>query len=206
MKPYQRTIKRVVDLILSFLGLILSSPLLLLIFVLIRLDSNGPALFRQRRLGKGGKSFTLYKFRTMHVGAKDIRNLDGSAFSAEDDPRVTRLGEFLRKTSLDELPQLFNVLKGEMSLVGPRPDQVDQLRFCTEREKKKLTVKPGITGLAQIQGRNAIPWSRRKELDVAYVENYSLLLDVKILLKTIPYILLRKDIYVAPEQAKGGLT
>ncbi len=123
------------------------------------------------------------------------RNPDGSAFAGETDPRVTPVGRILRRTSLDELPQLFNVLKGDMSLVGPRPDQVDQLRYYTDRERKKLEVRPGITGLAQISGRNSITWEQRKALDVEYVERKSFWLDLRILLKTLPYFILRKDIH-----------
>jgi len=163
------------------------------------LTSKGPALFRQARVGKDGKPFTCYKFRTMYVNAPDIRLPDGSAFNAEDDPRVTRVGRLLRKTTLDELPQFINVLKGDMSIVGPRPDQLDQVRFYTERHKKRLLVKPGMTGWAWIHGRNSIPWEMRRELDVEYVENYSLWLDFQILLRTIPMVLLAKGVYVPPE-------
>jgi lipopolysaccharide/colanic/teichoic acid biosynthesis glycosyltransferase len=130
----------------------------------------------------------------MYDNAPDARNPDGSAYTGEGDPRVTRLGSLLRKTSLDELPQLFNVLRGEMSLVGPRPDQLDQLRYYTETEKRKLNVKPGITGLAQISGRNNISWERRKALDVEYVDRQSFWLDLTILAKTLPYVLFRRDV------------
>jgi len=198
MNTYQRVVKRLTDITLSLLGLTLSSPLFLLITLLIKLDSKGPALFRQTRMGKDSKPFTCYKFRTMHVDAPDIRNPDGSTFNAEDDPRVTRVGRFLRKTTLDELPQLINVLKGDMSIVGPRPDLPDQIRFYSERHKKRLLVKPGMTGWAWIHGRNSIPWELRRELDVEYVENYSLRLDFYILLKTIPMVLLAKGVYVPP--------
>jgi lipopolysaccharide/colanic/teichoic acid biosynthesis glycosyltransferase len=199
MKPYQQAIKRLVDLILSAFGLALSSPLFLLIALFIKLDSKGPALFRQTRVGKDSKPFTCYKFRTMYVDAPDIRNPDGSSFNAPDDPRVTRIGRFLRKTTLDEVPQLINVLKGDMSIVGPRPDQLDQVRFYSERDKKRLLVKPGMTGWAWIHGRNSIHWELRRELDVEYVENYSLWLDFQILLQTIPMVLLAKGVYVSPE-------
>ena len=127
--------------------------------------------------------------------APELWNRDGSAYTGADDRRVTPAGRILRKTSLDELPQLFNVLRGEMSLVGPRPDQAGQIRFYTETEKRKLEVKPGITGLAQISGRNNISWERRKALDVEYVERQSFWLDLSLLARTIPYVLLRKDIH-----------
>lgn len=129
----------------------------------------------------------------MH-NAPPMRCSDGSAYTGADDPRITGIGRFLRKTSLDELPQLWNVLRGEMSIVGPRPDQVDQLQYYTAAEKAKLRVKPGLTGLAQINGRNGIPWQARKALDVDYVNRQSLALDVLILVKTIPYVLFRSGV------------
>jgi len=130
----------------------------------------------------------------MKHDAPALRCPDGSAWTREDDPRITGMGRFLRKTSLDELPQLWNVLRGEMSIVGPRPDQVDQLQYYTEAEKAKLRVKPGLTGLAQISGRNAIPWQARKALDVDYVNRQSLALDALILVKTIPYVFFRTGV------------
>ena len=167
---------------------------MLVVALLIKVLDPGPIFFRQERLGIGGKGFRIYKFRSMKVNAEDIRNPDGSAFSGENDPRVTPLGRFIRKTSLDELPQFINVLLGDMSLVGPRPDQVNQLQYYTDEEKKKLLVKPGITGLAQISGRNSISWEERKRFDVIYAEKNSVLGDLAIILKTIPYVLLSKGI------------
>lgn len=194
MKPWKMTIKRLLDIVISGLALILLSPVLVLIALVIRFSSPGPALFRQLRLGIEGIPFVCNKFRTMFMNASDIRNPDGSTYSAPGDQRVTKIGCFLRQTSLDEFPQLFNVLKGDMSLVGPRPDQVDQLNYYTMEEKRKLLVRPGITGLAQINGRNNIPWKRRKQFDLEYVERQSLWLDLRILAKTIPYVLLRREI------------
>ncbi|MEK7996453.1 MAG: sugar transferase [Planctomycetota bacterium] len=185
---------RVRDLLIVSVLLLLLSPVQLLCALAVRRSSPGPILFRQRRLGLHGRPFHLLKFRSMIHNAPDLRNPDGSAYTGDDDPRVTRIGRFLRKTSLDELPELFNVLRGDMSLVGPRPDQVDQIRFYSETEKRKLNVKPGITGLAQISGRNNISWDRRKVLDVEYVDRQSFWLDLCILAKTIPYVVLRKDI------------
>lgn len=129
------------------------------------------------------------------MNTPDIRNPDGSAFSSSNDPRVTPVGRFIRKTSLDELPQFLNVLVGHMSLVGPRPDQLDQIRFYTKEEERKLLVKPGLTGLAQISGRNLIQWSERKALDVRYVDQRSFWLDMKILFLTVPYVLLARGIH-----------
>ncbi len=185
---------RLRDLLIASVALVVFSPVLLMCALAVRWSSPGPVLFRQRRLGHHGRPFLLLKFRSMFYNAPDRRNPDGSAYTGEDDPRVTGVGRFLRKTSLDELPQLFNVLRGDMSLVGPRPDQVDQIRFYTESEKRKLNVKPGITGLAQISGRNNISWDRRKALDVEYADRQSFWLDLMILAQTIPYVLLRKDV------------
>jgi undecaprenyl phosphate N,N'-diacetylbacillosamine 1-phosphate transferase len=185
---------RVRDLLIASICLLALSPILLACAVGVRRSSPGPIFFRQRRLGLHGRPFYLLKFRSMIHNAPDLRNPDGSAYAGSDDPRVTPFGRFLRQTSLDELPQLFNVLRGDMSLVGPRPDQVDQIRFYTETEKRKLLVKPGITGLAQICGRNNITWEQRKALDVEYVDRQSFWVDLGILARTIPYVLLRKDI------------
>ena len=202
----QAAVKRAIDVVVSFVGLVVLSPLLLLIALAVRLTSPGPALFRQRRLGKDGVPFTIYKFRSMFVNAPDIRNPDGSTFNAEDDPRLTPLGRFLRKASLDELPQLINVLKGDMCLVGPRPDQVDQLQYYTAEDKRKLLVKPGITGPTQIGGRNSIPWKHRRKIEVQYVENYSLWQDLQILLRTVPVVLGQEGVFinnlVSAEQSK----
>lgn len=187
-------IKRAIDIAIAALGLAALAPLLGLIALLVRCTSPGPALFRQWRLGLMGRPFLILKFRSMYVSAPDMRNPDGSASCPPSDPRVTSVGKFLRRTSLDELPQLWNVLKGEMSLVGPRPDQLDQLQYYSAREKVKLRMRPGITGLAQVSGRNAIAWERRKQLDCQYVENWSLALDLSILLKTIPCVLKQRGI------------
>lgn len=203
MNTRREFIKRVFDITLSGVGIVLLGPLLFLITLAVRLSSRGSAFFMQYRLGRGGKAFTVYKFRTMFVNAPDIRNADGSAFNGADDPRVTPLGRFLRRTSLDELPQLFNVFKGEMSLVGPRPDQVDQIRYYSAEEHRKLLVKPGITGLAQINGRNNISWEQRKQLDLEYVRHQSTVLDLRILLQTIPYVLRQRDVFIA--QTSEGL-
>ena len=187
--------KRCIDMLGAGVAIVVLLPLLAAVALAVKLTSPGPVFFRQRRLGRLGEPFLVLKFRSMSENSPDVRNADGSAFSANDDPRVTGLGKFLRKTSLDELPQLFNVLIGDMSLVGPRPDQVDQLLYYDEHEKRKLLVRPGITGLAQISGRNDIPWKMRKALDVRYVDENSLWLDLEILLRTIPYVLMRKGIH-----------
>ena len=192
--------KRAVDIVGATIALVLFGVPMIVVALLIKMLDPGPVFFRQARLGQHGKPFQIFKFRSMKINAPDIRNEDGSAFSGDDDPRVTKLGKFLRKTSLDELPQFINVLWGQMSLVGPRPDQVDQIQYYTEHEKQKLLVKPGITGLAQISGRNSISWEQRKELDVSYSLNHSVLGDLAILVRTMPYVLLRRD--VNPEMRK----
>lgn len=202
----ENAMARVRDLLIGSAMLVVLSPLMLMCALAVRWSSPGPILFRQRRLGLHGRAFHLLKFRSMIHNAPELRNPDGSAYTGEDDPRVTRIGRFFRRTSLDELPQIFNVLGGEMSLVGPRPDQVDQIRFYTGTEKRKLNVSPGITGLAQISGRNNISWDRRKALDVEYVDRQSFWLDLMILAKTIPYVLLRRDVNTDVHNSKSDAT
>lgn len=177
-------LKNLIDKIAGIILLILLSPLLLIIGILIKFEDKGKIFYLQKRLGKDGEIFDIYKFRTMKENAPDIRLEDGSTFNSDDDPRVTKIGEFLRKTSLDELAQIINVLKGEMSFIGPRPDLPDHLKLYEGEEFKKLLVKPGITGYAQVNGRNDLPWKERFKYDIYYAENWSLLLDIKIALKT----------------------
>lgn len=203
MTTLQETAKRGFDIAASAVGIILCGPLLLLLALAIRLDSRGRVLFRQQRLGRDGVPFTLYKFRTMIENAPDYRNADGSTFNSACDRRVTRLGRLLRSSSLDELPQLFNILSGAMSLVGPRPDQVDQARFYSGDEWRRNLVKPGITGLAQVSGRNAILWATRKQLDLQYVARQSGRLDLEILLRTVPSVLTRRGIFVSQISEKA---
>jgi lipopolysaccharide/colanic/teichoic acid biosynthesis glycosyltransferase len=174
-------IRRAIDIVGSLLLLVLSSPVLLAAVVAIRLTSRGPAFYRQRRSGLRGEQFNMLKLRTMVDGAEHIGA--GLAVNANDS-RITAVGAFLRRTSLDELPNLVNVLRGEMTFVGPRPTLPAQVAQYTARQHGRLAVKPGITGWAQINGRAALPWSERIELDLYYVEHRSLLLDLKILLRT----------------------
>jgi lipopolysaccharide/colanic/teichoic acid biosynthesis glycosyltransferase len=172
---------RAADVVVAALGLALTAPFLLLVMTTIRLDSRGPAIYRQKRVGRGGVEFELYKLRTMVEGADPVGI--GTAVPA-DDPRVTRVGRVLRRFSLDELPNLFNVVRGEMSIIGPRPTIPAQVELYSPEQRRRLEVEPGITGWAQINGRVGIPWEERIELDVWYVENRSLGLDLKILAKT----------------------
>jgi lipopolysaccharide/colanic/teichoic acid biosynthesis glycosyltransferase len=174
-------LNRTLDVALAGAGLAVTSPLLLAAAIAIRLEDGGPVLYRQTRVGKDGADFELLKLRTMVVGAE--RQGAGYAVNAGDS-RITRVGALLRRTSLDELPQLLNVLRGDMSLIGPRPTLRYQVERYTERQRRRLEVKPGLTGWAQIHGRAALPWEERIELDVWYVENRSPRVDLKILLRT----------------------
>jgi lipopolysaccharide/colanic/teichoic acid biosynthesis glycosyltransferase len=180
-------IRRLLDIVLSAAALLLSAPLLLAAVIAIKLESRGPAFYRQRRSGLHGEPFDMLKLRTMVDGAEHI----GAGLAVNvNDSRITRVGSLLRRTSLDELPNLLNVLRGEMSLVGPRPTLPAQVAQYTPRQRERLSVKPGITGWAQINGRASLPWSERIELDLHYVEHRSLLLDLRILART-PALVLR---------------
>lgn len=187
-------IKYTLDKIFGAILIILISPILVFISIAIKIDSKGPIIFKQKRLGKNGKLFNMYKFRTMYIDVPDLRNEDGSTFNSDNDPRVTKVGHILRKTSLDELPQAINILKGEMSFIGPRPDLPDQYELYSEEDKKKLLVRPGVTGYAQANGRNNNSWAKRIDMDIFYVEHYSLLLDLNIFVKTIYTVLKREGI------------
>lgn len=185
------------DLIDKFTGIIIIIfllPILFIIGILIKIEDGGKIFFLQKRLGKDRKIFKIYKFRTMKENAPDIRLADGSTFNSDNDPRVTKIGKFLRRTSLDELAQIINVIKGEMSIIGPRPDLPDHLKLYEGDEFKKLLVRPGITGYAQVNGRNDLPWKERFKYDIYYAENWSIMLDMKIILKTIQIILTGKGV------------
>jgi lipopolysaccharide/colanic/teichoic acid biosynthesis glycosyltransferase len=184
--------KRLFDVVVAVLVLVTASPLLILISALVRRAHGRPILFVQERPGLDTKPFKIYKFRTM----QDLRDASGNLLP--DEQRLTPLGRFLRVTSLDELPELFNVLKGDMSLVGPRPLLMNYLPYYTERERHRHTIRPGITGLAQISGRNELSWKERLELDVWYAENWSFFLDAKILWLTIIRVYRRSGVHVAP--------
>lgn len=185
---YKNLIKPILDFILAFLLIIVFSPIILIVALLIKLKLGSPILFTQERPGLNGKIFRIYKFRTM----SDERDSKGDLLS--DELRLKGFGKFIRKSSLDELPQLFNVLKGEMSFVGPRPLLVEYLKLYNQEQAKRHNVKPGITGWAQVNGRNAISWEEKFKLDVYYVEHISFMLDCKILYMTFFKVLKRKDI------------
>ena len=184
--------KRAFDVAASALGLVATAPLFAAIGLAIRLETPGPVFLRQTRVGRAGEDFDLWKFRTMVV---DAHTIGAGWLVGEGDPRITRVGRFLRKWSLDELPQLANVLRGEMSVVGPRPTLRYQVEQYTEFQRRRLEVKPGLTGWAQIAGRNELTWPERIERDVWYVEHRSFLLDLKILAHTIPVLLHPSKVY-----------
>jgi lipopolysaccharide/colanic/teichoic acid biosynthesis glycosyltransferase len=184
-------VRWVADKLIAGGGLFITSPILALAAVAIRLESAGPVVFRQARVGKDGEVFDLYKLRTMVVGSD--RGPDVAL--SEDDPRITRVGAFLRRYSLDELPNLVNVLRGEMAIVGPRPTIQSQVDRYTERQRRRLEVKPGLTGWAQVNGRASLSWPERIELDVWYVENRSLRLDLRILTRTVRKLVTGHGLY-----------
>jgi len=188
---YYGNFKRGLDIFISLTAMVILSPVLVAIVITIRLSSKGPAIFKQERAGKNGRPFVFYKFRTMKLDVDPF----GSSPKSGEDPRLTKVGRFLREFSLDELPQLLNVLKGDMSIVGPRPLYLSQIPEWNERQKKRLLVKPGLTGLAQIGCRAKLTREEKLELDVKYVETASFLADIKIILATIVQIFNRKNIY-----------
>lgn len=199
-KDYQIA-KRMFDIVVSFLALPVVAPMLVVCAILIWLDDPGPIFFRQLRTGKGGRRFEMYKFRTMVSNAEELKEkyahlneLTWPDFKINDEPRVTRVGRFLRKSSLDELPQILNVLKGEMSLVGPRPTSFDVSSYSLWHTER-LEVLPGITGLWQVSGRSDVDFDERLLLDIEYIENQSLWLDIKILFRTVFVVFKREGAY-----------
>lgn len=193
VRGFYRAVKRFLDVTASFLGLVLLSPLMLAVSILIKIDSRGPVIFRQKRIGRNGKVFEIYKFRSMCVGAEKTGS---GVYSGKGDARVTRIGKILRATSIDELPQLLNILKGEMSFVGPRPPLTYhpwKYEEYTDFQKRMFEVRPGITGWAQVNGRKDVEWHKRIELNVWYVDHMSLLLDIKIMFMTAFKVLTNAD-------------
>lgn len=186
-------IKRLLDIMFSFIGIVVASPVLAIVALAVKLDSKGPVIFKQERLGKDGKVFLIYKFRSMCVGAE---KMGSGQYSFKGDSRITRVGKIIRATSLDELPQFFNIIKGDMSFIGPRPTLTYhpwRLEEYTEFQRRRFEVRPGITGLAQVNGRKKIDWVDRIKYDVEYVDNMSLALDCKILFKTVVNVFMMKD-------------
>lgn len=196
---YNRFVKRLIDIMISAAGLILLSPIMLVLWILVRMKLGKPAIFTQERPGRNERIFKLYKFRTM-TDAKDEK---GELLP--DEVRLTDFGKKLRATSLDELPELFNILKGDMSLIGPRPLLIKYLPYYTKREQLRHTVRPGLTGLAQVSGRNFIAWDQRLEKDVEYVEKLSFWMDVKILIRTVAVVFKKENVAVETNVVEGSL-
>lgn len=194
---YAKYIKRILDLILSLMALIVLMPLMIIIGILVRINLGSPIIFKQKRPGKNEKIFTLYKFRTM----TDKRDIDGNLLP--DEYRLTKFGKFLRSTSLDELPELINIIKGDIAIVGPRPLLVEYLPYYTEEEKHRHDVRPGLTGLAQVNGRNAISWEEKLKYDTEYIKKISFYSDLKIIFKTIKKTIKREDILMGNEFVVG---
>ncbi|MDR3543896.1 MAG: sugar transferase [Desulfosporosinus sp.] len=198
-RPWQEVGKRCMDIILSGFGLIVLSPLLLAVGLIIKLTSKGPVIFAQERIGLNGRAFRIYKFRSMVVNAEELKKclahlneVSGPVFKIVNDPRVTAVGRFIRKTSIDELPQLFNVLRGDMSLVGPRPPLPQEVNLYDSKHRKRLAVRPGITCIWQVSGRNEVGFEEWMEMDADYVDRWSLWLDMEILARTVPVVLWRR--------------
>ncbi|HLF78943.1 MAG TPA: sugar transferase [Dehalococcoidia bacterium] len=201
-KPFYTAGKRVLDIIIAMAGLIATLPLTLAIALLIKLDSPGPVFFRQERLGRGLKHFSMLKFRSMYTDKTEVppelllkNESSGPLFKMRRDPRVTRVGRWLRRTSLDELPQLINILRGEMSVVGPRPPLPRELEGFDTVQRLRLRVTPGLTGLWQVSGRSNLKFDEMVQLDMSYIENRSLWLDLKIMLKTVPSVIFAKGAF-----------
>ncbi len=203
---YARFFKRILDLIISILVMPLLLVLVIILAPIIYFEDRGPVFYNAPRVGKDGKIFKMYKFRSMKVNAPDLTMADGSTYNGADDPRMTKIGAFMRKTSLDEFPQFLNVLIGNMSVIGPRPDLKRETELYQGNEGEKLLVKPGITGYAAAYGRNSLPWHERLKMDVYYVHHLTLCFDVKIFFKTIGTVLGQKGVYVDPanEPATAG--
>ncbi|MDM0700704.1 sugar transferase [Clostridium perfringens] len=201
---YKKFGKRLLDILLSIPGLILLGILIIPISILIYLEDKGPIFYNGARLGKNGDIFYMYKFRSMKVNAPDIRQADGSTFNSEDDPRLTKVGKFLRKTSLDEAPQVLNVFKGDMSVIGPRPDLPEHKAIYVGNESRKLEIKPGISGYSQAYFRNSIPWKEKIQNDIYYIDNMSFTLDVKIFIKTAFGVLKSEGIFIEQKNSNGN--
>lgn len=200
---YVKFFKRLIDVFISFFVCLALVPICAIIGILIKKDDGGAVFYKAERLGVNGKVFKMYKFRSMKENAPDIRNEDGTTYSAEDDPRLTKIGKKLRETSIDELPQFFNVLKGEMSILGPRPDPPEWYEINSGDMRVKYTVKPGISGYTQAYYRNTLPLDEKNKCDVFYANNVSFKLDVKVFFQTIKTILSHSDIYRNEDSLKS---
>ena len=196
---YARFGKRFLDILIGIVASPFVALILLILAPFIHFDDRRPVFYNAPRIGKDGREFKMYKLRSMKVNAPDLTMPDGSTYNGADDPRMTRMGRFMRKTSIDELPQIFNVVKGDMSLIGPRPDLKRETELYVGDEREKLLVRPGITGYAAVCGRNALPWHERLALDVHYVHHLSFKLDVKIFFKTFATVFGQEGVFVESE-------
>lgn len=200
---YLRFGKRVCDLVVSIVALPFVLIIIAVLAPIIHFEDKGPVFYNAPRVGKDGRDFKMYKLRSMRVNAPDLVMEDGSTYNGADDPRMTKIGSFMRRTSLDEIPQFLNVLKGDMSVVGPRPDLRRETELYEGDEGEKLTVKPGITGYAAVYGRNSLPWHDRLALDVYYVRNVTFALDVKVFFRTFATVFKQEGIYVEEAASKS---
>jgi lipopolysaccharide/colanic/teichoic acid biosynthesis glycosyltransferase len=199
---YKQVVKRFFDIVLGIVALPFVALEFIIVAPLIYREDKGTVFYNAPRVGQGGKPFKMYKYRSMFMNSPDLKMEDGSTYNGADDPRQTKIGAFLRKTSLDELPQVLNVLKGDMSFIGPRPDLAEEAALYEGDEGRKLAVRPGISGYAQVYGRNAITWHERLALDGYYVDNQSFSLDLKIFFKTFAVVFAQEGVYV--EGGTGG--
>lgn len=199
---YAKVFKRFFDIVFAIILMPFFLILYIIVGISIKLDDGGPIFYCGERLGRYGKPFKMYKFRSMKINAPDIRNKDGSTFNSEDDPRLTKIGKFIRKTSIDETPQILNVIKGDMSIIGPRPDLPEHRELYKGNEERKLEIRPGVTGYNQAYFRNTIPWRQRIQNDIYYIDYLSLRLDIKIFFKTIISVLKCEDVFIAESSDK----
>lgn len=202
---YQLGFKRAIDIIACLIVLPIVLIILIPVSIVIKLEDHGPIFYYSKRLGVGFKEFGMMKFRSMKVNAPDLRNEDGSTFNSDKDPRVTKIGHFIRETSIDELPQIFNILKGDMSIIGPRPGDVESKDTYQEDEKDKLLIRPGITGYTQAYYRNNLGVREKRLYDAWYAHNVSLTLDIKIFFKTIITVLKRENVYTNDSTEKPSI-
>ena len=193
---YRNFFKRIFDLVLAIIALPFWLIILVVVGPMIYFQDKGSVFYNAPRLGKDGKIFKMYKFRSMKMNAPDLRNEDGSTFNAEDDPRLTKIGKFIRKTSLDETPQLLNILKGDMSIIGPRPDLPEHMELYEGNEARKLEIRPGVTGYNQAYFRNTVPWKERIKNDIYYIDHLTMWMDIKVFFKTAVSVLRREAVFV----------
>lgn len=201
---YKNFFKRLFDLILALIALPFWFVILVIVGSIIYFQDKGSIFYNAPRLGKDGKVFTMYKFRSMKMNAPDLRNEDGSTFNSEDDPRLTKIGKFIRKTSLDETPQLLNIIKGDMSIIGPRPDLPEHSELYGGNEERKLEIRPGVTGYNQAYFRNTVPWKERIQNDIYYIDHLTWWLDIKIFFKTAKSVLKREDVFVTEKSTNSN--